>query len=118
MQLLADNVCMAGTADQASSQKRERQRRGASEFFLHLLIYAACDVAWALIFSRLVPDTCSASEVFATLFVDVYAGIAFVLAFLTSKVFVLKRLRTVWVIGALGPLAMLLVFFLSLLFVK
>ena len=58
------------------------------------------------------------AEPFATLMVNAYAGVAMVLAFLTSRVFVPKKLQTVWIIGALAPLAMLAAFGISLLFSK
>jgi drug/metabolite transporter (DMT)-like permease len=84
-----------------------------SAFFLYLLIYAACDAVWAIIVAPLVPD--SASELYATLFVNVYAGIAILLAFFTSREFRPKRIRTVWIIAAIAPLTMVAAFFICLL---
>jgi fluoride ion exporter CrcB/FEX len=84
-----------------------------STFFLHLVIYAACDAVWALIVAPFVPD--SASELYATMFVNVYAGIAILLAFFTFREFRPKRIRTVWIIGAIAPLTMVAAFFIILL---
>jgi hypothetical protein len=101
---------MANTTDQNAPKKPVGS---ISTFFLHFLIYAACDAVWALIVAPFLPD--SATELYATLFVNVYAGIAVVLAFFTSREFRPKRIRTVWIIGAIAPLMMVAAFFICLL---
>lgn len=104
---------MSDMANTTSPNAPKKPAGSISIFFLHLLIYAACDAVWALIVAPLVPD--SESELCATLFVNVYAGIAIVLAFFTSREFRPKRIRTVWIIGAIAPLTMVAAFFILLL---
>jgi hypothetical protein len=99
-------------ANTAGDQVPKTKRDSMSTFALHLLIYAVCDAAWALVLAPLVPG--SLSEMYATLFVEGYAGVAVLLAFFTSRELKPKKLRTVWIIGAVGPIAVLVVFFVLL----
>jgi hypothetical protein len=103
---------------ETETEKPIRGRGIVADVVLNFLIFAVCDAVYAIAFGLLMPNLAnSASELFATLMVDVYAGAAFFLALLTAT-FPPKKLRTVWIIGAVGPPVMLLIFFFSLLFKK
>lgn len=106
---------------ETETQKPIQKRGTVADVVLNFLIFALCDVVWAvilgLVFDRLMPDSSLMSdEAFATVMVNVYAGVAFFLALFTATVFRPKKLRTIWIIGAVGPPAVLLIFLVFLLF--
>ena len=105
------------------ANKQQKPTEVIGNVILNFLIFVLCDAVWAvvlvLLFTWLMPNLPEKfGELFATIMVNVYAGVAFFLALFTAKVFRPKRLRTIWIIGAVGPPMTLLIFFILQLFKK
>ena len=85
--------------------KRHKIRTSWSRFVVNLLILAVCDLLWIWGLARFGGG--SISELVLLSLVEAYAAIGFLLAYTMSSVLVPKKLRTVWIVGLIAPLAML-----------
>ncbi len=87
---------------------RHKIRTSWSRFVVNLLILAVCDLIWVWGLARFGGG--SISELVLLSLVDCYAAIGLLLAYTMSSILVPKKLRTVWLVGLIAPLAMLGVF--------
>ena len=88
--------------------KRHKIRTSWSRFVVNLLILALCDLLWIWGLARFGGG--SISELVLLSLVDCYVAIGLLLAYAMASVVVPKRLSTVWLVGLVGPPAMLGIF--------
>ena len=83
-------------------------------FAKHLGIYIACDLVYIVVLGFGMAAAGMGdryTEPFLTLMIDSYWKAAIALAVVTSKWIIPKKIKTVWIIGAIGPAVLILLMF-------
>jgi TPR repeat protein len=96
---------------QRAPQKQEKSGGIFRRFLRNIGIFAVCWLAgMAILFPIVSYSEILSPEAFASLMVDVYVRLALLFALLFAIISFPKRVRTLWIIGAVGPLVGLLIF--------